>query len=158
MLFYFQYFVNKSTSRTIMKPGQRFFCNHCHSQSIAKLERRLEGFTVVEEYLTCAFCHERIAAETPNPSDKPDDAAPKPSLSALESLFGSSKPAMGKAESSVLNELHTAARHFCRDCSQYVKHPFGGRCSLTGKEMEPMDDCPRFERRTDPSQPSDSKE
>ena len=142
-----------------MKPGQRFFCQHCHSQSIAKLERRLEGFTVVEEYLTCAFCHERIPADAANPSDKPDNASPKPSsLSALESLLGSSKPSMGKAEASFLDELHTAARHFCRDCRQYVKHPFGGRCSLTGKEMEPMDDCPRFEKREETSKPSDSKE
>ena len=140
-----------------MKPGQRFFCNHCHSQSIAKLERRMEGFSVVEEYLTCAFCHERIPSETANPPDKMDNA-PKPSLSSLENLFGSSKPSMGKTEAAFLDELHTAARHFCRDCRQYVKHPFGGRCSLTGKEMEPMDDCPRFEKRSEPSQSSDSKE
>jgi hypothetical protein len=65
---------------------------------------------------------------------------------------------MGKAEASFLDELHTAARHFCRDCRQYVKHPFGGRCSLTGKEMEPMGDCPRFEKREESSKPSDSKE
>ena len=141
-----------------MKPGQRFFCNHCHSQSIAKLERRMEGFTVVEEYLTCAFCHERIPSETANPADKPENASQKPSLSSLENLFGSSKPSMGKTEASLLDELHTAARHFCRDCRQYVKHPFGGRCSLTGKEMEPMDDCPRFERREEPAKPSDNKE
>ena len=141
-----------------MKPGQRFFCNHCHSQSIAKLERRMEGFTVVEEYLTCAFCHERIPSETANPPDKPDNASPKPSLSSLENLFGSSKPSMDKTEAAFLDELHTAARHFCRDCRQYVKHPFGGRCSLTGKEMEPMDDCRRFERREDPAKPSDNKE
>ena len=137
-----------------MKPGQRFFCQNCHSQSIAKLERRLDGFTVVEEYLTCAFCHARI----PSKSDKPENVPPKPSLSALESLLGSSKPSMGKAEASFLDELHTAARHFCRDCKQYVKHPFGGRCSLTGKEMEPMDDCPRFEKRETPSKPSENKE
>ena len=154
MLFYQHESVNKSTSRSIMKPGQRFFCQNCHSQSIAKLERRLDGFTVVEEYLTCAFCHARI----PSKSDKPENVPPKPSLSALESLLGSSKPSMGKAEASLLNELHTAARHFCRDCKQYVKHPFGGRCSLTGKEMEPMDDCPRFERREDSSKTSDCKE
>ena len=157
MLFYQQESVDKSTSRSTMKPGQRFFCNHCHSQSIAKLERRMEGFTVVEEYLTCAFCHARIPSETANPPDKPDNA-PKPSLSSLENLFGSSKPSMGKAEAAFLDELHTAARHFCRDCRQYVKHPFGGRCSLTGKEMEPMDDCLRFERREDPAKPSDNKE
>ena len=141
-----------------MKSGQRFFCQHCHSQSIAKLERRLEGFTVVEEYLTCAFCHARIPADAANPSDKPDNETSKPSLSALESLLGASKPTMGKAEASFLDELHTAARHFCRDCKQYVKHPFGGRCSLTGKEMEPMDDCSRYEKRETASKPSDGKE
>ena len=147
-----------STSRYTMKPGQRFFCQHCHSQSIAKLERRLDGFTVVEEYLACAFCHERITAEADKTDAKPENASSKPSLSALESLLGSSKPSMGKAEASFLNELHTAARQFCRDCKQYVKHPFGGRCSLTGKEMEPMDDCPRFEKREAPSKPSENKE
>ena len=147
-----------SIIRSTMKPGQRFFCQKCHSQSIAKLERRLDGFTVVEEYLTCAFCHARISAESDKPSDKPENAPSKPSLSALESLLGSSKPSMGKAEASFLDELHTAARHFCRDCKQYVKHPFGGRCSLTGKEMEPMDDCPRFEKREIPTKPSNDKE
>ena len=147
-----------STSRSTMKPGQRFFCQNCHSQSIAKLERRLDGFTVVEEYLTCAFCHARISSESDKKDEKPENTPSKPSLSALESLLGSSKPSMGKAEASFLDELHTAARHFCRDCKQYVKHPFGGRCSLTGKEMEPMDDCPRFEKRSEPSQSSDSKE
>ena len=141
-----------------MKPGQRFFCQNCHSQSIAKLERRLDGFTVVEEYLTCAFCHARISSESDKKDEKPENTPSKPSLSALESLLGSSKPSMGKAEASFLDELHTAARHFCRDCKQYVKHPFGGRCSLTGKEMEPMDDCPRFEKRETPSKPSENKE
>ena len=129
-----------------MKPGQRFFCSHCHSNSIAKLERRLEGFSVVEEYLACAFCHARIPAELDKTDEKTESAA-KPSLSALESLLGAKKPSMDKAEASFLDELHTAVKHFCRDCKQYVKHPFGGRCALTGKEMEPMDDCLRFERR-----------
>ena len=141
-----------------MKPGQRFFCQHCHSQSIAKLERRLEGFTVVEEYLTCAFCHERIPTEANKPDDKTDNAPSKPSLSALESLLGAKKPAVDKQQAAFMDDLHTATRHFCRDCRQYVKHPFGGRCSLTGKEMDPMDDCSRFEKRLEPSQPSDSKE
>ncbi len=140
-----------------MKPGQRFFCQNCHSQSIAKLERRLDGFTVVEEYLTCAFCHARISSESDKSSDKPENAPTKPSLSALESLLGSSKPSMDKTEASFLDELHTAARQFCRDCKQYVKHPFGGRCSLTGKEMEPMDDCPRFEKRETTSPPTDDR-
>ena len=149
-----------SRSRSNMKPGQRFFCQNCHSQSITKLERRLDGFTVVEEYLTCAFCHARISDESSNPSDKTENApsSTKPSLSALESLLGSSKSSMGKTEASILDELHTAARHFCRDCKQYVKHPFGGRCSLTGKEMEPMDDCPRFEKRETPSKQTDNQE
>ena len=129
-----------------MKPGQRFFCNHCHSNSIAKLERRMEGFTVVEEYLACAFCHARLSTAADKPEEKTESAA-KPSLSALESLLGAKKPSMDKTQASFLKELHTAARHFCRDCKQYVKHPFGGRCSLTGKEMEPMDDCPRFDVR-----------
>ena len=141
-----------------MKPGQRFFCQHCHSQSIAKLERRMEGFTVVEEYLACAFCHARLTDETEKAFGKTEQTTAKPSLSALEGLLGSSKPAMGKAEASFLNELHTAVKHFCRDCRQYVKHPFGGRCALTGKEMEPMDDCPRFEKRETPPRTSGEKE
>lgn len=142
-----------------MKSGQRFFCQHCHSQSIAKLERRMEGFTVVEEYLACAFCHARIPADADNPSDKSEQSSAKPSsLSALEGLLGAKKPAMDKTEASFLNELHTAVKHFCRDCRQYVKHPFGGRCSLTGKEMEPMDDCPRFEKRESTSPSSGDKE
>ena len=142
-----------------MKPGQRFFCQHCHSQSIAKLERRMEGFSVVEEYLACAFCHARIPADPADSQNKTDDkSTAKPSLSALESLLGAKKPAVDKQQAAFMDDLHTAARHFCRDCRQYVKHPFGGRCSLTGKEMEPMDDCPRFERREDSSKTSDCKE
>ena len=107
----------------------------------------MEGFTVVEEYLTCAFCHARIPSETANPSDKPDNASPKPSLSSLENLFGSSKPSMGKAEAAFLDELHTAARHFCRDCRHFLAHPFRSRCGLTGETADPMADCADFAAR-----------
>ena len=140
-----------------MKPGQRFFCQRCHSTSIAKLERRMDGFTVVEEYLACAFCHARIPEETDSTEEKAPKAA-NPSLSALENLLGAKKPSMDKTQAAFLDELHTAAKRFCRDCRHYVKHPFGGRCALTGKNVEPMDDCPRFEKRVNADESPNEKD
>ena len=128
-----------------MKPGQRFFCQHCHSTSIAKLERRMDGFTVAEEYLACTFCHARIPEEKAAAEEKTTSSA-SPSLSALENLLGAKKTSMDKTQAAFLDELHTAKKHFCRDCRHYVKHPFGGRCALTGQSAEPMDDCSRFDR------------
>ena len=33
---------------------------------------------------------------------------------------------------------------FCRDCKHYLRHPFVSRCLLTGRDVEPMGDCPSF--------------
>ena len=36
------------------------------------------------------------------------------------------------------------APRFCRDCANYVVHPFLSRCSLHNRGVDPMEDCTAF--------------
>ena len=63
-------------------------------------------------------------------------------FSSLENLLSEKKQDGPKIESS------EDEKHFCRDCIQFVAHPFLSRCELHRKNVNPMDDCLQFKKKT----------
>jgi len=132
-----------------MQTGQHFKCPHCKSDSILKTKRELSGFTVIREYLACAFCGAEIKCEaSPESFSEPVSAKP----SALDSLFG------GKAaESSTHHNLfgdEAVSKRFCKNCAHHAFNAFTCRCEKHEKEVEPLDDCSDFEPMKQSSPPS----
>lgn len=122
--------------------GMQFNCPHCNQDSLVKLETEMDGWTKVGEYFACAMCSEKLqdveeeAAPTPNTSDV-DDSRKKSLLDFL-----------GTDESSREEILDDdGKRRFCRDCTHLLEHPFKVYCLLHKKSINPMDDCPEFNRK-----------
>lgn len=122
--------------------GDSFVCRHCGKESIAKLEKIMDGWTYMGDAIVCAFCNAAVSS----PDNVPAAASPG---SAAEHADGLERL------SSLLNETPVETKRlvadddarFCRDCVNFLRHPFVSRCLLHDKPVEPMDDCDDFERR-----------
>ncbi len=109
-------------------PGKKIFCPACRQESALKVEKIYRGLTPVGEAKICAFCGHRFGAE------EPEEVAERP-------------PGWTEDE-----EL----RKTCRRCRHYVVNPFVQKCTLTSREVEATDTCPKFSLRPPP--PPEKKE
>ena len=124
--------------------GESFVCRHCGKESIAKLERIMDGWTYVGDTVVCAFCKAPV-------SDARDDDSPGLADSTVDESSGIDRLAslLDEAPAETLQLAPEADARFCRDCVNFLRHPFVSRCLLHDKPVEPMDDCDDFERRPD---------
>ena len=136
-----------------MKPGEQFTCPACGRTAFAKLEKILDGWDVKGEHLVCSFCGADAGApDAPKPADSASVSAGR---KALDALFGNDESAAQK-KPSILDMDSPAERRFCRDCAHSLVNAFAVICTRKHCEVQPMDDCPDYEKRPDQS-PSSSK-
>lgn len=138
--------------------GQRFYCQHCKSDSVVQVLRDIQGFRILSEKAVCAFCKTEIAdAVLVKPRERTDDTTeekPAAGASALSSLLqldsddSPEKTSLSDLLADTSASTADASRAFCRDCYYYLHHPFLSRCSLHERTVEPMDDCPSFRAKT----------
>ena len=135
-----------------MKPGEQFTCPACGRTAFAKLEKILNGGDMKGEHLVCSFCGADVGApDAPKASDPNSVSAGR---KALDALFGNEGSAEKKT--SIL-DMDTPSEHrFCRDCAHALVNVFAVICTRRHCEVQPMDDCPDFEKRPD-QLPSSSK-
>ncbi len=123
-----------------MKQGDKIKCPHCGELTFLKSKNILDGWTVKEKILVCALCGKEICKDLPDDRTHADDASGNQALHSLENLFGT-----GPVEHVRLTADESEQR-FCKDCSFVIRHPFRLCCSKTGKDVEPMADCPDFKK------------
>ncbi len=129
-----------------MKPGEQFTCPACGRTAFAKLEKILDGWDVKGEHLVCSFCGADAGApDTPKPSDAASVSAGR---KALDALFGNDESAAQK-KPSILDMDSPSEHRFCRDCAHALVNVFAVICTRKHCEVQPMDDCPDFEKRTE---------
>jgi len=131
-----------------MKSGEPFTCASCGRTAFAKLEKILDGWDVKGEHLVCSFC----GAEAGLPdakTDSPDAAKAFSARKALDDLFGG--PSDTENRPSILDGSEAEERRFCRDCAHSIVNVFAVICTRKHCEVQPMDDCPDFEKRPDQS-------
>ena len=125
----------------MMKPGDEYNCPHCGKNSFLKKETLMDVWTKKGDVLKCAACGHLVCELKPE-ADKPADPLKSDAANRLKDLFGGEdfveKPTL-KADGS--------ETHFCKDCAYLVPHPFMIRCSKFDKTVNPMDDCPHYQRR-----------
>jgi len=137
-----------------MKHGDQFVCPACGRTAFAKLEKVLDGWEVKGERLVCPFC----GAEAGRPdSPAADDSAKAASAArkALDDLLGGG-PSDDTARPSILDGSEAEERRFCRDCTHSIVNVFAVVCTRKHCEVQPMDDCPDFEKRPEPKKSSGS--
>ena len=124
-----------------IKAGAKFFCEECGRESIAKVHREMDGWECVGEFLVCAFCNAKVGV-VDEESEEQEEAVGE-GLDRLSSFLGVGVAEKPKGIGGDSEEV----RCFCRDCRHFLRHPFQHRCMLHDRVVEPMDDCPDFERR-----------
>ena len=135
-----------------MKHGDQFVCSACGRTAFAKLEKVLDGWEVKGERLVCPFC----GAEAGRPDAPSADDSAKASAAArkaLDDLLGGG-PSDDTVRPSILDGSEAEERRFCRDCAHSIVNVFAVVCTRKHCEVQPMDDCPDFEKR--PEQPPSS--
>ena len=124
-----------------MRPGDEYNCPHCGKNSFLKKETVMDGWTKKGEVLKCASCGALVCELKPE-TEKPADPLKSEAADRLKNLFGADdfikKPILKTDQSEM---------RFCKDCMFLIPHPFILRCSKLDKTVNPMDDCPEFQRR-----------
>ena len=134
-----------------MKSGERFTCPACGPTAFAKLEKILDGWEVKGEHLVCSLCG--ADAGSPDAPKSSDSVSVSAGRKALDALFGDDTAEEKKP--SILDMDSPAEHRFCRDCAHALVNAFAVICARKRCEVQPMDDCPDFEKR--PEQPPSSK-
>ena len=106
-------------------------CPHCGEETTPCRKSILnDDFTRCEK-VVCVLCNGEL-----------EEAAEEQGKDKLAALLG--------VESKSVPELPGGeAPRFCRDCANYVVHPFLSRCSLHNRGADPMGDCSAFAPRTE---------
>ena len=130
-----------------MKPGEQFTCPACGFTAFAKLEKILDGWDVKGEHLVCSVCGADAGA--PDAPKAEDAGSVSAGRKALDALFGNEGSAEKKT--SIL-DMDTPSEHrFCRDGAHSLVNAFAVICTRKHCEVQPMDDCPDYEKRPDQS-------
>ena len=124
----------------MIKKGDKMQCPHCGEMTFIKQKTEMDGWTKKGEILVCALCDQKVADVS---EEKETASADK--LSALSALLG------GETIEKATITLDQADRRFCKDCKFAIRTAFIIRCELSGKTVEAMDDCGKFQRRSETS-------
>ena len=120
----------------MIKKGDKMQCPHCGEMTFIKQKTEMDGWIKKGEILVCALCNQKVADVS---EEKGTVSADK--LSALSALLG------GETIEKPTVTLNQEDRRFCKDCKFAIRTAFVIRCELSGKTVEAMDDCGKFQRR-----------
>ncbi len=119
-----------------MRAGEKFDCPHCGETSVLKSRKVMEGWSAIGSELVCALCGKKIADELPDAAT----SSTKKKSAKLAALLGEEPVAAPRLDGG------KEAGRFCRNCVDFVDHPFKTVCGRTLKQVDPMGDCPDFRR------------
>lgn len=124
-------------------------CPHCGELTAPRTKLKNPEDFNSPRIAVCMFC----GGELPAAEQKKDTAAAQPaSNSALTGLLGGDE-----RERRFEMRKFQADRRFCRDCAEFISHPFASRCGKTGRIADPMADCPHFTAKPAEEETDDAK-
>lgn len=123
-----------------MRAGSEYSCPKCGKNTFLKKITLMEGWTKKGEALACASCSAIVEEISPEKGAPPSSS--ESSSDALKALLGGD---FGEKKKEIKAEK--GEKNFCRDCLHLLSHPFLSRCTKFSKEVNPMDDCPFFEKK-----------
>lgn len=109
-------------------------CPFCKEESFAKKKNIMEGWKVARVVEVCALCGAELPQkETENPSGDERDAR-RAGLAAF----------LGGDDIEKVSLAGKADRDFCRNCANFIEHPFRTLCGISGDAADPMGSCDKF--------------
>ena len=133
--------VSASYGRNVeMRQGDDIVCDKCGKEAFVAKKTIMDGWTKKGEVFVCSACGVELG--TAEVADKPSGgwASTKSSDALKAAASALSLEVEDKKRLSATDE----EKRFCRDCVNFVSHPFLSRCELHGKDVNPMDDCADF--------------
>lgn len=116
-------------------------CPHCGEETFPKKKNIMSGWTIAKAVNVCAFCGGELSVDGAGDGKKESSTAGSDGgKSRLASLLGESIPE--KVRLSGVDD-----RKFCRNCRNFIEHPFKTVCALTDQECDPMGECGNFTSR-----------
>ncbi|MDD3887130.1 MAG: hypothetical protein PHI35_09675 [Victivallaceae bacterium] len=115
-------------------------CPHCGEKTLPREKTVRDGLTAVGVRLVCPFCGGDLG-EPPK-----SEAAVKPvaadSCDRLAAL-------LGEVEKTVKADLAPDEDYgrFCRNCGNFLAHPFKCVCARDHREVDPMGECEFFSKK-----------
>lgn len=123
-----------------MKTGNEIKCSFCGKDSFAIKGTEMDGWILKGEILKCSSCGKKLA-DIPKATEVDKQPSTDGKLDKLASFLGTEKVVHKTIDSD-------GDKVFCKDCKHYIKHPFLNRCGLHAKEVDPMNDCSDFVRKS----------
>lgn len=124
-----------------MKQGDEIVCPHCGKDSFLVKTSLMDGWTFKGDALVCSLCKQKVTDITKGKMEYDSSFYNDEKLKKFTNFLGEEKISKPKIE-------NDEEKLFCRDCKYYISHPFLNRCGLHTKEVNPMDDCPDFIKKT----------
>lgn len=122
-----------------MKKGDTVKCPHCGESTVVKINVIMNGWTKAGEVFACPLCNGELGKVDPA---RPAAGPAGGDVRKLSALLGEELH-----QSTVLTRTESDG-HFCANCAHCLTHPFQSRCGKTGRAIDPMGDCPQFERKS----------
>ncbi len=124
-----------------MRVGENVRCPRCGENTVVKSRPRMDGWRKTGEVLVCLFC----GGELGRPGDAAEEevAAGKKAAGRFAALLGEGAETAPAADLTPDEE----GRRFCRNCVNFIEHPFKTLCGLDGSAADPMGECPKFEKK-----------
>ncbi len=123
-----------------MKEGEAIHCPHCNEQSAVKLVTVMDGWSVAGKHLACALCGAKLGEPASPEAAKKESAK---AVDAFAALLGEGAEAAPKAD---LTPDENYGR-FCRNCREFIVHPFRTMCGKFQRPADPMGECPDFAKK-----------
>ena len=95
----------------------------------------MDGWKVAKVVRICALCGKEL------PEEKKDEADPAAAKSAAFAAL------LGGETVEKITLQGSADRDFCRNCVNFIEHPFQTLCALDGSVADPMGSCEKFEEK-----------
>lgn len=112
-------------------------CPFCGEVSFAKKKNIMEGWKVVKSVEVCALCGKTLPEKTESAAPELPEISRRAGLAAL----------LGGEEPERVTLAGTADRDFCRNCVNFIEHPFQTLCGISGNAADPMGSCPDFKEK-----------
>ena len=108
-------------------------CPFCLEESFAKKKNIMDGWKVAKVVRVCALCGKEL------PEEKKQEAADPAAArsAAFAALLGTETVEKVTLQGSVDCD-------FCRNCVNFIEHPFQTLCALDGSAADPMGSCAKF--------------
>ena len=111
-------------------------CPFCLEESFAKKKNIMDGWKVAKVVNVCALCGKEL------PEEEKCEAYPAAARSAAFAAL------LGGESVEKITLQGSADRDFCRNCVNFIEHPFQTLCALDGSAADPMGSCEKFKERT----------